>query len=250
MGMISFMAKADWEPSEISDPGDIYRQAVTDREKGNYAEALIKHIWFHENALEIEPSYAGVRLSYNLDEWSILAKGYPQARLALQKEAEKSRTDVIEGPDCDTHAFHDFTSINTYLDSTQNTVELFIWLDGKRPKKAKRVFNLAFSDLLVAERYQLLDKYVNPEKRLKNIKQMYRMSLKDSSDPKMGQEMKEYAEQYFTYNVGALVSILVNTNKQKEAKRVVNSSKGKLNSDMYESVISNALNGKPPVKWP
>lgn len=244
------MTEAEWAPPKGTDPGDVYKEAVSDRQKGDFDKALTKHIWFHENAIEIEPAYAGVRLSYNLIEWSALAEEYPQARAVLLNKAAEAKDKVINGPDCDRDMFHDFTAINTYLNASQDSVDLFVWLEENRPAKAKRVFNLAFSDLLEAKKYQLLSKYIEPIDRLEKINKMYAMNLKDSSDPKMGKELKEYTEQYFTYNVGALVAILVNSKQLQKADEVAKLSEGKVNTEQYKTVMSNAISGIPPDKWP
>ena len=79
---------------------------------------------------------------------------------------------------------------------------------------------------------------------------MYEMNLKDSSDSEMGKELKAYAEQYFTYNVGALVAILVNSNQQQKADKVAKLSVGKVDTEQYRTVMHSASNGTPPDKWP
>lgn len=250
IGIFTSMAEAEWAPPKNTDPGDVYREAVSDRQNGRFDKALTKHIWFHENAIDIEPAYAGIRLSYNLIEWSTLGEEYPQAKAALLKKAAEARESVVNSSECDRDMFHDYIAINTYLNASQDSVDLFIWLEENRPEKAKKFFNLAFSDLLEAREYQLLSKYIEPFSRLEKINKMYEMNLKDSSDSEMGKELKAYAEQYFTYNVGALVAILINSNQQQTAHKVAKLSAGKVDTELYKTVMHSALNGTPPDKWP
>ena len=205
------MTEAEWAPPKNTNPGDVYREAVSDRRNGHLDKALTKHIWFHENAIDIEPAYAGVRLSYNLIEWSTLGEEYPQAKTALLKKAAEAREGVVNSSECDRDMFHDYIAINTYLNASQNSVDLFIWLEENRPEKAKKFFNLA---------------------------------------SEMGKELKAYAEQYFTYNVGALVAILVNSNQQQKADKVAKLSVGKVDTEQYRTVMHSASNGTPPDKWP
>jgi hypothetical protein len=54
-------------------PKDKAEQALVDARRlaqtGDYAGALEKHVWFHDNALAIRPGYYGVRLSFALADW-------------------------------------------------------------------------------------------------------------------------------------------------------------------------------------
>jgi len=244
------MQENEWTPPENPNPGAIYEEAVSDRKNKRYDLALSKHIWFHENSIEIDPAYIGVRLSYNLDERSTLAKHYPQAKDVLIKKAEEARELVLKGVDDFRNAFKDFEAINKSINAAEDTIELFVWLDRESVEKAKQVFVLAFSDLLEAEEYNLLDKYIDFNAHLKNIEKMYKMSLRDSGDPEMRKELKEYAEQYLTYNIGALIAILVNSDKRREADTVAEQCANKLDCERYRNTLNNALKGTPPPKWP
>jgi hypothetical protein len=73
---------AEWAPPANPDPHKILDEAQDDARAGRYADALAKHVWFHENALKYEPSLAGVRLSFALGYWVAFGNSYPPA---LQK---------------------------------------------------------------------------------------------------------------------------------------------------------------------
>jgi len=52
--------------------------------EGRYQEALERFVWFHDHALEHEPSAMyGVRLSFALSYWKSLGDVYPPAMTAL-----------------------------------------------------------------------------------------------------------------------------------------------------------------------
>tara|TARA_Y100001933_G_scaffold258500_1_gene306615 strand:- start:62 stop:799 length:738 start_codon:yes stop_codon:yes gene_type:complete len=244
------MASAEWIPPKGIDPGDVLRQAVEDRNNGEYGLALDKHIWFLDHALEIDEAYFGVRLSYNLDEWALLGDKYPPAKLALVTKANLAKTEIEEGSGNVRDAFHDFSSINEYIDSTQDTIKLFEWLDRNAPDKASKVFNLAFPALIDAHEYVIIGKYIDVQKRLKQINKLYDTHLKYLNDPEMGAGMLEYSEQSYTYGIGSLVAVLVNLDRRDEAIEVVNASSGKVLNKEYESTINSALAGNPPPKWP
>lgn len=247
---LSMMTNAEWAPPKGTDPGDVFRQAVDDRKNGAYANALEKHVWFHDYALDINEAYAGVRLSYNLEEWAILGKEFPAAKSALTDRAEKAKEVVQARSPCISDAFHDFSSINSYLDSESETVALFKWLNERDHEMAKKVFNLAFPDLLQAKEYMLIGNYIEVEKRLRQINKLYDINMRYKDDPKMGADMLEFAEQSYTYGIGSLIAVLVNIDRKEEANRVANISSGKINNDLYRTTIQMALDGEPPKKWP
>lgn len=51
---------------------------------GRHAEALRDLLWFHEHALDLEPSLYGLRLSFALGAWKDLADVYPPAMAELR----------------------------------------------------------------------------------------------------------------------------------------------------------------------
>jgi len=61
--------------------------------EGRYQEALERFVWFHDHALEHEPSAMyGVRLSFALSYWKSLGDVYPPAMTAWWKcETAKRR---------------------------------------------------------------------------------------------------------------------------------------------------------------
>src|SRR5687768_8592736 len=52
---------------------------------GKYNEALARHIWFHNHILEYDIAWAGVRLSYALNDWKKLGNKYEPAKDSLNK---------------------------------------------------------------------------------------------------------------------------------------------------------------------
>jgi hypothetical protein len=62
---------------------DEARKALDDAREfslgGKFKEALERHIWFHNQALEKEPTYYGVRLSFALSDWVALGRKHPEA---------------------------------------------------------------------------------------------------------------------------------------------------------------------------
>jgi len=59
---------------------------------GRPTEALREQVWFHQYALAEIPSLAGIRLSFALSDWIVLANVYPPAMLErLNRVIERNR---------------------------------------------------------------------------------------------------------------------------------------------------------------
>jgi hypothetical protein len=65
--------------------------------QGDYEGALAKHVWFHDHALSVRPSYYGVRLSYALSDWIELGKKYPKARQTLESVRDAKTSKLLAG---------------------------------------------------------------------------------------------------------------------------------------------------------
>ena len=60
------------------------RQARAFADSGDFDKALEKHEWYHEHAVELDPSQRGVRLSFALNSWIQLGAKYPPALASLK----------------------------------------------------------------------------------------------------------------------------------------------------------------------
>src|SRR5436190_22804607 len=94
-------SKELWSPSlgpgEKPQPSKILDEAKEQRQHGEYEQALQRHIWYHNHALEFEPSLTGVRLSFALAEWIELGRRYPRARRALIEIRDEKTRKFDEG---------------------------------------------------------------------------------------------------------------------------------------------------------
>jgi serine/threonine protein kinase len=110
------MEKAEAEsPTATSvDPKAILDAAREDAREERFEDALVKHVWFHENALKYGSGLTGVRLSYALADWKRLAERYPPALATLKETRDRAATHVKVGINV-IESFHEFESINRTL---------------------------------------------------------------------------------------------------------------------------------------
>ncbi len=247
--LFSTMAIAKWTPTNPINPQEILNSATDDRASGDYETALQKHIWFHNNVLKYERSYYGVRLSFALSYWVELANEYSPALDALRNEMMLAKKKVIEGIDCETNPFHDFTSISRELGEFEAVVQLFKYLDSERPEIARNNFNLAKSSLIKSKEYLLFKKYLNPSDDISAIKKQYFDDLSLSKDMKFGSKMKEYAESRYIDSVTTIVSILSVTGDEKEARKIYAEALEKIEISGLKDKLDSALAGEVPEPW-
>lgn len=235
------------ERGTYSDPDKVFDEALQAHRDGKYEEALRKHIWFHQYALDFQPSLYGVRLSYALSDWRCLATKYPDALAALEYFAEKAEDEIKDGGDVYS-IFHDFESINKVLGNEERTIALFEWLDRNDEGVAERVSNLARPALIDAEKYILIGKYLDSERELEmQLMQMDVVSGFDVPGSKGG-EMEAYAYEAFSEDIQTMVAILAKNGRLDEIERVSRKAIGKWDDDGFRAQLKIAQRGVFPER--
>ena len=251
---------AGWTPPENDpDPRKILDEAREDKGSGNYQRALAKHLWYHENAVRIEPAQSAVRGTHALSAWLELGKQYPPA-LAKMREIRNATEVKIRDKNrirVKFDDFQDFSDFNRTLQEEHRTAMLFKWLDKVDPEDAVRVYSLADDALILEEEYAICGKYIKPIRSLERICEQYVMILEvlssdfDEKDRQMG---REYLEKKIVYDSANLVWILASNGRNAEARTAADSLKkfaeGKEISTQLEKAVEAAMEKKPPMKSP
>jgi hypothetical protein len=148
------------------DPGIVLNRGRDAFWAGRYQEALDDLIWFHENALQHDRAYYGVRLSFALGHWKDLADVYPPAMDALEAVRSTAVSSLRAGSG-NRDLFHDLMSINRELGKGHETYVLFRDLSTKQPELAKECRHLAVDAIVEAGDYDLASKCLpHPESYL------------------------------------------------------------------------------------
>ena len=126
---------------------------------GRFEEALADFVWFHEHALEHEPAYSGVRLSFALASWLELAEDYPPALDALKNIRDRGARALLAGSG-DRDLFHDVESINDHLNEHRATHELFVDLNVRFPELAAACASIAMRALVKSQDYRLARTFI------------------------------------------------------------------------------------------
>jgi hypothetical protein len=240
----------EWMPPANPDPQKILNEAQDDARAGRYADALAKHVWFHENALKYQSALYGVRLSFALGYWVELGDAYPPALEKLKNIRDETAKRVREaGPERRIHEnFHDFAAINRELKEETKTTDLFLWLDSNKATAAKTVFDVAEPALIKSKQYRLCGKYINPDRSLAAIVRLYQVNGRMSQ--RFGKEFEEDRQKTFSNGVATLVALLVQNDRKADALRIAEKALKERDDPRFGEELEKAKKGDVPPPWP
>ena len=252
-------AFANWDPGKNPDAQKILNEAVADARAGRYANALEKHVWFHENALKYAPAMYGVRLSFALSYWVQLGGKYPPALEKLREIRDateagfRTSTEQSQSTDSLRHQFDDFESINRELGETAKTTEMFTWLDSSHPGVAAATYDMAEPALIQSKAYKLAGKYLDPDKALAKAIRHRDATLRAmgafSGNSSRIDDLKRMGEGLFARSVGRIVALLTVNERGDEAARISAEARKASHDDQLDQELAKALKGEFP-QWP
>lgn len=148
------------------------RETVRITKEGNYEEALEKHVWFHDHALEHQSSMTGVRLSFALSYWTDLGEKYPPA-LEKLKEIRDAKEDLIKQGEGSFELFHDVSSINRELGEEERSLDLFKAVEATESEQTNRLWIIIKDTAFKYKDYELVNRYIE------DVGQEYRNTYSD-----------------------------------------------------------------------
>jgi hypothetical protein len=204
------------------DPQAVFHDAVALARLGKYEDALQNHLWLHEHALEHNPAFAGVRLSYALAAWVELGEKHPPALRALISVRDGKAKAITDG-NGSFEAFHDVAAINEHLKESPRTVVLFRAMHQASPELAGQCYRVAEPHLVAQREYAICAFYIpDALARFEEIRQLFRlnMEISDENPALRSGGLREYAATSFLMEVCRLLEILVGVGRREEAERV------------------------------
>ncbi len=238
-----------WTPPPQPDPLAILEEAREDRIAKRFDDALAKHLWLHDEVLNVNLAFRGARLSYALDNWAHLAAKYEPAMIALKKARDAAAEDVKEGRGT-RQAFADFAAINQALGEESRTRELFLRIEANDPLLARSVYRSAEGALIEAKDFAVCGKYLEPGAELGRLAQIHR-----SIDATMKRRVVETAEKdafdrFFVREAGTLVALLALGGRKIEAEETADGARRMLDTPEMRTALEQALEGRVPPRFP
>ena len=261
-------------PGEKPDVDKIRQEAQELTEKGQYEEALQRHIWYHNHALQYGTGQTGVRLSFALADWVELSRRYPKAKQALIEIRDHDTKEFAEGRGY-FDLFMDVHSLNQYLGQDEATYALFKRIRQSDPPLARQCFGV-IEDLLVDRgEYDLCLGYLSdPQAVFESIRQS-REQLKTmeaqwaarrQEQASRFEEMTktnsllpnppvsfppgppQLADKNFVGQTRQLIEILVGANRKTDAEKIRDEALVVLNVTELQSAVSDAETQVQKVK--
>lgn len=129
--------------------------------QGRPADALEHYLWCFDEGLKASPAFAGVRLSFLLQEIAELGNAYPPAREALRTRRDKLEARLEPGSS-DAYQIFELTALNEKLNEPQKNLELVDRLEPGSPARAA-IYRGVADQLIAEQRYAELVDIAVPE---------------------------------------------------------------------------------------
>jgi hypothetical protein len=242
---------SNWQPPPGVAPALVLNQAQEDAREGRHADALAKHLWYHRNAVQIEPAQVGVRLSFALMYWAQLAQRYRPALDALKAERDAAEEAVRRGENV-RDRFMEAQALNKTLGTDWATARLFRALDASRPEDARKVCRHAQRALVKAGEYALCGKYLQPEEETRRMLEEYEDSKvrAEASEGNIRLNHLRYGDESLRYYSSVLVALLVKNQREEEADRVMEKVLSRVDQPELRAALEKARSGGFPPEWP
>lgn len=212
------------------------------KQKGDYANALKKHVWLHENAMRIDSSFVGVRLSFALSDWITLGEKYPEARKKLVEVRDTTAKRLRNG-ELDFSLFMDVEAIDQHLKEPAHVCGLFKELHHSHPEFAAQCYHVMGDVLMAQGEFKLCRLYTkNPEVEVTSLTAR-RADLIAFAEKQTGSaktSMTQAADRMFTRGVTHLVNVLIANDELEEAEKVHQQGLRVLKTPSFVNALSDA----------
>ena len=243
------MIAKTWRPQHDPNPSEILHSAVDDTREGSHEQALAKLLWFHENALEIEPGLTGVRLSFAFGYWLDLASVYPPARDAFIRIRDETEAAFREEPS-NFNLFQDLASMNDRLGDGIRTAGLFANVAERDRATATRLYHVAEPHLIAAGQYHACGPFLDPNPRLERAHNGYRTMKQHEEEAKTQYDIPipQVARPLYVQNVATFVALLVINDRAEDARNAYDVTLQVFNDDEFRMIMDTAMTGHLPAK--
>ncbi len=222
------------------DPDVVLDEAKDLARQGRFEEALEKHVWFHDHALEHCPAMSGVRLSFALGHWVRLGDQYPPARQALAAIRDRKAAAVRAG-EWSWELFQDVAAINNYLREESETGALFLDLHRADRSRAAQFYAKAEAGLVAQRQFAVCSAYIpDAEVRLREIQARRRHIIPHAGrlPEDEAAKFRDLVEGRFAEEAVRLLEILTAAGRTADAARVRGLAEAETESASARNAIS------------
>lgn len=215
--------------------------------KGDWASAAGFHRWYHDHSRGY-PGQGGVRLSFALAYWRVVAVKYPPALADLRDARDRAATKVRAGGYGLHGAMSDLTAIDGVLGDPRVTADTFAWLHERRPADARALAQLALPALLAADQAALALPYIDPDEVLRDTRSSLDTWTQARYAPpnQSAEDRLRRAQGLIDGNAAPSVAALVKGGERERAQALVAELRKLLGPDAALTATVAALEGTAP----
>ena len=231
-----------FEPKPGQSCSDVRDEAKVDRHSGRYAESLQKHEWYFEHSRN-EMGMGGVRLSFALGDWLELASDYQPAMVAFVSLRDRTEKRCRESRG-EFKAFHELSALNSYLDSNDRTIAMFLNIAKEDKNAAASIYHVAEPFLVASGMYKECGPFLEIERKIETYINVLRIGKKlEETYAGLEHSPPPLAEQMYRERTTRLVALLALNDRASDAEMAMNQSLAELESDEFRAELAAALTG-------
>ena len=231
-----------WSPPANPDPQTILNEARADRAARRFEDALQKHVWFHNEALNHQPAMKGVRLSFAIGDWGLLASRYEPAMTALRAARASAADKVRSGVDVD-DAFAELAAIDAELDEFWATQRDYRGLAARDEPAARQAFRSAANALIETKDFVTYARFVDPQAEMQKLLRVHSdMARNVGRFPGAG----EMHERMLGEKAGRIIAALVLGGRTEDARAAATAAGAATAVPATHEVFRRALEGTIP----
>ena len=217
---------------------DVLMEARRLADEGKYEEALQKHLWYHDHALEINPGHSGVRLSFALSDWVALGRMYPKALVALRAIRDEKRAHLLAGKAA-RDLFEEVASISLYLGEGPSVVGLLKQLLSADPALDWDVYRIVDEALVDAGEFALARRFMrNPRGDLAMFDEILSGALEVLGQRRYADHYLDAPRRGYAADVARLLTVLDHTGDRALAEELQTKALKRLNRPEIRAALA------------
>jgi hypothetical protein len=246
----SHAAMPAWEPPPGATGQQVLHEARKDAEEGRFAAAAEKHLWFHEHVLEREPAMSGVRVSFALSDWAMLARRHAPAMAQLLAVRDRAFAQIDDGGWAGQRALSEVIHINHYLGGQrESTRDAFARFARRDPVLAERELMDALPALIQLNEFDLASRHLRVPTAVGRVESVYQTlqqaALSRLSDGERAALLRSQ-QRVVDVQLARVVLVLSKQGRDAEAEQVLARGRALLGPEASVHHMTEALRGIAP----
>jgi hypothetical protein len=212
--------------------------------RGNYEEALQRCLWYHKEAVRIDPAQGPMRLTFALEQWGQLARLYPKARQAMVEIRNRGLGEFANGRGY-LDLLREIQALNEQLGEPESTAALFDSIRREDPGLARQCYPYVERTLFERGEYAACAEFIRDfQARFTHIRNVRERMQALADNPQLNAidqpAQRAQTRRAFIEDTRMLIEILVGVERLEEAEKIRARALEILNVAELQSAVSDA----------